>query len=61
MTYVIDVDGKLTRTKIIRGVSPDIDQEALRLTNTITGWKPAAQNGRPVPTVVTMPIEFKLK
>jgi TonB family protein len=61
ITYIIGVNGEVTGTKVIRGVSPDIDQEALRLTNTITGWKPAAQNGNPIPMVVTMPVEFKVK
>jgi TonB family protein len=61
MTYIININGEVTSTKVIRGVSPDIDKEALRLTNSIKGWKPAAQNGKPIPMVVTMPIEFKIK
>ena len=61
MTYIIDANGEVTSVKIIRGVEPEIDQEAMRLTKTIKGWKPAAQNGKPVSTTITMPIEFKIK
>lgn len=60
MTYIIDVKGMVTGVKIMRGVSPDIDKEAFRLTSTITGWKPASQNGHAIPMTVTMPIEFSL-
>ena len=61
VTYVINADGSVTKAKVMRGVSPEIDREALRLTNMIKGWKSASQNGHPKSVVVTMPIEFKLK
>ena len=58
--YVIDHDGKVKQAKVLRGVSPELDQEALRLTNMIKGWKPGRQNGKPIRRVVTMPIKFSL-
>lgn len=60
VTYIIDVNGKVTNPKVIRGIQLDMDKEALRVTNLIKGWKPASQGGRPVSTTVTMPVEFKL-
>jgi len=59
--YVIDKEGKVQQAKIMRGISPEIDQEALRLTNSIKGWKPATQHGKPIETVISMPIQFSLK
>jgi TonB family protein len=61
VNYIIRADGMVTDAKILRGISSDIDKEALRLTNLIKGWKPASQNGHPIPMEVTMPIEFKIQ
>jgi TonB family protein len=58
--YLIDKEGAVKQAKVMRGLSPELDQEALRVTNLITGWKPATQNGKSVERVVTMPILFKL-
>lgn len=60
VSYIIDVNGNVRDAKIIRGLSPEIDAEALRLTNSILGWKPATQRGKPIPTTVYMPIEFRI-
>ncbi|HEX2395769.1 MAG TPA: TonB family protein, partial [Bacteroidales bacterium] len=56
--YTINTNGEVTDPKIIRGIQFDMDKEALRVTKLIKGWKPASQNGRPVSTTVTMPVEF---
>ena len=58
--YVIDSKGNVTQAKVMRGVSPELDQEALRLTNMIKGWEPGRQNGKPIKRTVTMPIWFSL-
>jgi len=60
VSYTISSEGKIINAKIMRGISPDIDAEALRLTNSIKEWKPAEQGGKPIPTTVNMPIEFRI-
>jgi TonB family protein len=60
VSYIIDYDGQLKSIQVIRGLGPDMDDEALRVTRMIKGWKPANQGGRPIATMVTMPVEFKL-
>jgi TonB family protein len=61
VNFVITAEGLISNAKIMRGVTPDIDAEALRLVNLMRGWKPASQNGETLSMAVTMPIEFKLK
>jgi TonB family protein len=61
VNFVVNADGIISAAKIMRGVSPDIDMEALRLVNSMKGWKPAYHNGEPLSMGVTMPIEFKIK
>ena len=58
--YTINEQGKVTDAKILRGISPEIDKEALRITNSIKGWQPATQDGKYISMVVSMPIEFKI-
>jgi TonB family protein len=60
VSYIIDSDGELKSIQVIRGLGPEMDNEALRVTKMIKGWKPANQGGRPIATLVTMPVEFKL-
>lgn len=58
--YTIDGKGVVKDAKVMRGVSPELDEEALRVTNLITGWNPATQNGKSISRVVTMPVRFVL-
>lgn len=60
VSYVIDAKGQIKAPQVIRGLDAEMDAEALRVSLLIKGWKPAMQGGRPVPTTVTMPIEFSL-
>ena len=59
VTYVINAKGDVTNAKVLRGLTPDIDKEALRLTNIIKGWQPAKQHGKSISMMVQMPIMFK--
>jgi TonB family protein len=58
--YTIDGKGVVKNAKVMRGVSPELDEEALRVTNLITGWQPARQNGKAITRVVSMPVTFVL-
>ncbi|RYU86961.1 TonB family protein [Mucilaginibacter terrigena] len=60
VTFVVEKDGSLTDLKVIRGVSPDIDAEALRVMSTSPNWKPGMQNGREVRVAYSLPINFAL-
>jgi len=61
VNFVVNAGGNITDARVMRGVSNDLDTEALRLVNSMKGWKPASHNGVPLSMGVTMPIEFKLK
>jgi len=58
--YTIDSKGIVKQAKVMRGISTELDQEALRITNLISGWKPGMQNNKPIARVVTMPVQFIL-
>jgi TonB family protein len=60
MTFVVEEDGQLTGFKVLKGVSEDIDKEALRVMSSSPAWKPGIHNGHPVRTTYSIPINFAL-
>jgi len=58
--FVITKEGKITNTKIIRGIDTLCDREALRVVNSMPDWVPGKQNNWAVPVYFTLPILFKL-
>ncbi len=59
VTFVVDVDGSVTDTKIARGVDPALDKEALRVVNLLPNWTPGKQKGEAVKVSYTVPINFE--
>jgi len=47
--------------KVVRGVDPSLDQEALRVVNSLPTWKPGKQKGKEVAVSYTVPINFVLQ
>ncbi|MCR8560548.1 energy transducer TonB [Mucilaginibacter sp. BJC16-A38] len=60
VSFVVGTDGHLTDVKILHGVAPDLDAEAIRLINHSPSWVPAIQNGRPVKVLFKIPVTFKI-
>jgi TonB family protein len=58
--FVINELGQPEQIHIIRGLSPEIDEEALRLVKNMPQWKPAQSGDMPVKTQVAVPIKFQL-
>lgn len=58
--FVVEKDGSITNVTIARGVTPELDKEALRVVKMMPGWNPGKQRARPVRTNVVIPIVFKL-
>lgn len=60
--FCINTDGTMSDIRILRGVSPALDAEALRVLNSCTEkWTPGLVNGQPVKVNFTFPIVFQLK
>ncbi len=58
--FVVEADGSVSRAKVVRGVDPSLDAEALRVVNASPKWKPGYQGGKAVPVSYTVPINFAL-
>ncbi len=59
--FVIGSDGKVKDVKILRSVNEDLDEEALRIVNSIPDYTPAYHNGKAVAVSFMLPITFKLQ
>ena len=58
--FVIMEDGTLEQAKVIRGVDPLLDEEALRVVKSMPKWKPGMDRGEAVKVRFTAPIMFNL-
>lgn len=61
-SYELSEDGTVTNAKILRGVDPSIDAEAIRVLESSPKWeKPAMKNGKPVKVSYVIPLNFQLR
>lgn len=58
--FVVNKKGNVTNVKILKGVNPDLDAEALRVVKLMPNWIPAKQHNRLVKISYVVPIKFKL-
>jgi len=59
--FVINEDGSISNTLIVRGLDKDLDKEALRIIRNMPDWKPARKDGEPVPMSYTCPVVFTVR
>ena len=59
--FVVKKDGTIADPIIMRGVSPELDAEALRVVSLMPNWKPGRQRGKAVNVKYTIPIMFRLQ
>eukprot|EP01034_Spumella_vulgaris_P006351 gene6351-8090_t len=48
LNFTIDETGQVYNVKVLRGVHPALDAEALRVVKAMPNWKPGTQKGQPV-------------
>ncbi|MEY8685300.1 TonB family protein [Bacteroides sp. AN502(2024)] len=59
--FVVKKNGKISDFKVVRGVEPSLDEEALRAVKGIPGkWIPGREKGKKVPVSYTIPVSFRL-
>ena len=58
--FIVRPTGKIVDAKVVRGIAPSLDKEALRLINIMPNWIPGRQKGKAVNVRYTTWITFKL-
>lgn len=59
--FVINKDGKISDVKVVKGVSEELDAEAVKVIAASPKWKPGKVNGEKVRCSMTIPVEFRLE
>lgn len=60
VTFVVEKTGKISHAKVVRGVDPALDKEALRVIRKMPQWIPGRIYGKNVDVKYTMPVDFRL-
>ena len=58
--FVIGKEGRIEDVAILKGISKDCDEEAMRVIQMMPPWKPGKQNNNAVKVSMMLPIKFQL-
>lgn len=58
--FMVDKAGSIKNVKVLKGVSEELDAEAIRVVSAMPKWKPGLLDGDKVNTYFNLPISFKL-
>ena len=61
LQFTVEKDGTVTKVKVLRGVDPSLDKEAVRVVSMSPKWKPGKQRDRAVAVTYTFPVQFALR
>lgn len=59
--FIVEKDGTLSNIRVLRGVEPSLDTEALRVIHSMPVWKPGRQGDKPVRSRFTVPVRFSIQ
>ncbi len=60
VSFVVEKNGLPSQVKVVRGVDPALDKEAVRVVKKMPAWKPGKQQGKAVRQRFTLPVQFRL-
>ena len=58
---IVEKDGRVTNVKVSKGVSEELDAEAVKVISASPKWKAGRVDGEKVRTAMTVPVEFRLE
>lgn len=61
VNFIVGKDGRVSSARILRGVDPSLDQEALRVIRSLPNFEPGKQRGKPVKVSYSSVIKFVLQ
>lgn len=60
VTFVVDVEGRVTEVKTLRGIGGGCDEAAVAAVQDMPRWLPGQHDGKAVPVRLTLPVRFAL-
>ncbi|MDR2954346.1 MAG: TonB family protein [Prevotella sp.] len=61
LSFTIDEKGNIIDKAVLSKLSPDADAEALRVLSSSEKWTPGMHDGKAIKTIITIPVQFRLK
>lgn len=61
VTFIVERSGVISGISVVKSLTKEFDEEAIRLVRYMPYWIPGKKNGVPVRYQMTMPINFKYK
>ncbi len=58
--FTVTREGKVKNVKVVEGIYPSLDKEALRVVSASPEWSPGIQNGKPVDVRYKFAVKFSL-
>ena len=58
--FVVEKNGKISKVKAVKSVSPELDAEAISVISKMPKWKPGVLRGEKVRSTFRLPINFQL-
>ena len=61
VSFVVEKDGSISNAKAVKAIHPALDEEALRVINSMPNWTPGKKNGEDTRVKYVVPITFHLQ
>ncbi len=61
VSFVVNEKGMVEDPKIVSGIDPELDMEAIRLVKSMPLWQPAYYKGKPIACMLIIPVDFAIR
>jgi TonB family protein len=61
VSFLLDEEGNISTPRVVKTPGPELDDEAIRIVQSMPRWVPAQKNGKPVAVWYTINIPFDLE
>lgn len=61
VSFLLDEEGNISTPRVVKTPGPELDDEAIRVVQSMPRWTPAQKNGKPVAVWYTINIPFDLE
>ena len=61
VSLLINKKGLVEKARVVKGIDPELDMEAIRLVKSMPAWQPAIYKGRPIACMLILPVAFIIK
>jgi periplasmic protein TonB len=58
LSFIVDANGQIEDVRVMKGVSKELDEEAVRVVRLMPNWEPAMEDGELVKVKFALPLRF---